>query len=129
MDNNKNETKYELIDILDELRHLVGRSITITSGYRSPEFNARPDVKGDPNSEHIYGLAADLRFNFNGYTKESLARICKYLGVYNLGVYWENGRIGGKINRLHVGIRNDSNGKLKLMDWSASGRFLAKTYL
>ena len=119
-----NETKDELIDVLDQLRTLIGRSITITSGFRTVKFNKL--VGGDPNSEHIYGLAADLRFDFTGYTKESLARICKYLGVKNLGVYWNT---DGSINRLHIGVRDDNNGKLKLMDWKASGQFIKKVFI
>jgi len=126
-DGNANETVYELIDKLDEFRKLVGRSIKITSGYRTPAFNA--SVGGSPNSEHIHGLAADLRFNFKGYTKESIARICKYLGITNCGVYWENGKVNGTINRLHLGIMPNSNGKLKLMDWHTNGKFIAKTYI
>jgi len=125
-DHNANKTKDELIDKLDELRHLIGRSITITSGYRTPKFNTL--VGGDRNSEHIYGLAADLRFNFTGYSKESIARICKYLGFTNVGVYWNHG-VGSTINRLHLGIRDDSNGKVRVMDWHASGKYIGKTYI
>ena len=125
-DGNANETDCTLIDRLDELRHLVNRSITITSGYRTPTFNM--SVGGDPNSEHIHGLAADLRFSFKGYSKESIARICKYLKFTNVGVYWDNG-VGSTINRLHLGIRPNSNGMVKVMDWTASGKFIGKTYI
>lgn len=126
-DGNANETKHELIDMLDEFRHLIGRSITVTSGFRTQRFNA--SVGGDPNSEHIYGLAADIKFNFNGYTKESITRIAKYLGVKNIGIYWVGGRIGGKIAWIHWGIRDNGTSKVKVMDWTDSGRLLAKTYI
>lgn len=126
-DGGANETKTELIDMLDEFRHLLNRSIHITSGYRTPAFNKK--VGGSNNSEHTHGLAADLRFNFSGYTKESIVRILKYLGAQNIGVYWENGRVGGTINRLHVGIRPNSNGKVRVMDWSASGKWIGDKYI
>ena len=123
MDGGANKTVDELIDKLDEFRHLIARSITVTSGYRTPEFNK--SVHGDPNSEHIYGLAADIRFNFSSYNKETLSRILKYLGFTNIGFYWD----GNRLDRLHVGIRSNSNFKVKIMDWKATGEFIGKTYI
>ncbi len=48
----------ELIDKLQQLRDKYGKSITITSGYRSKEYNAK--VGGVENSQHILGKAADI---------------------------------------------------------------------
>jgi hypothetical protein len=48
----------DLVDRLQKLRDLYGKSITITSGYRSPEYNAK--VGGVENSQHILGRAVDL---------------------------------------------------------------------
>lgn len=44
---------------LEKLRTKIGKSIKITSGYRSPVLNAM--VGGEKNSVHMQGLAADIR--------------------------------------------------------------------
>lgn len=49
----------KLVDnILDPLRELYGKPITINSGYRSKLVNAA--VGGAKNSDHLYGFAADI---------------------------------------------------------------------
>lgn len=45
-------------NVLDPLREIFGKSITVTSGYRSKELNRR--VGGATNSQHILGEAADI---------------------------------------------------------------------
>ncbi|MEG1737724.1 MAG: D-Ala-D-Ala carboxypeptidase family metallohydrolase [Odoribacter sp.] len=45
--------------LLDPVREAIGRPILINSGYRSPEHNRR--VGGSPTSDHLRGLAADIR--------------------------------------------------------------------
>ena len=48
-----------LVDnILDPLRDLLGAPITVNSGFRSQEVNAR--VGGVPTSQHTKGEAADI---------------------------------------------------------------------
>ena len=49
------------IEQLDELRRLYGSPIIITSGYRCPALNKA--VGGKPNSQHVKGQAADLKWN------------------------------------------------------------------
>lgn len=44
--------------VLQPLRDGIGLSIEVAAGYRCINYNAA--VGGDPNSEHIYGLAADI---------------------------------------------------------------------
>lgn len=44
---------------LQALRDHVGKPISINSGYRSPEHNAK--IGGVPNSAHILGMAADIK--------------------------------------------------------------------
>ena len=51
------------IEQLDELRRLYGRKIVITSGYRCPALNKA--VGGKPNSQHVKGQAADLKWDEN----------------------------------------------------------------
>lgn len=48
-----------LIDILEELRAIVGRPLFIVSGYRSPATNKA--AGGAARSYHLRGRAADLR--------------------------------------------------------------------
>lgn len=46
-------------NILDPLREAFGKPIYVTSGYRCPRLNAA--VGGVANSNHMKGLAADIR--------------------------------------------------------------------
>lgn len=47
-----------IVELLDPIRERWGNVINITSGYRSPELNAK--LKGSKTSKHLVGLAADL---------------------------------------------------------------------
>ena len=49
----------ELAKNLQVLRNELKARITITSGYRSPEHNAK--VKGAKNSQHLLGNASDIK--------------------------------------------------------------------
>lgn len=49
------------IEQLDELRRLYGHPIFVTSGYRCPALNKA--VGGKPNSQHVKGQAADLKWD------------------------------------------------------------------
>ncbi len=62
-----------LASTLEDIRALLGRPITISSGYRSPAVNA--EVGGAANSAHVLGLAADI--NCPGMTPAALAAIIK----------------------------------------------------
>ena len=48
-------------NILDPLRQEWGKPLIVNSGYRCPELNANPEIKGAKNSQHMKGEAADLR--------------------------------------------------------------------
>ncbi len=45
--------------VLDPLREVLGRPVTVNSGFRSPELNRI--VGGVPDSQHVFGQAADLQ--------------------------------------------------------------------
>ena len=51
------------IEQLDELRRLYEHPIIITSGYRCPALNKA--VGGKPNSQHVKGQAADIKWDEN----------------------------------------------------------------
>lgn len=68
-----NPTNTEIIDNinytmerLDEIREKYGKPIIITSGYRCQELNKK--VGGKPNSFHLKGLAADLKYSVELWT-------------------------------------------------------------
>lgn len=65
----------ELAKNLQVLRDAIGKTISITSGYRSPEHNAK--VKGAKNSQHILGTAADIQVK--GVTPKEVAKVIEGL--------------------------------------------------
>ena len=48
-----------LVTILDILRNKLGKPVIVTSGYRTPEWNAK--CGGAKYSYHMRGMAADIR--------------------------------------------------------------------
>lgn len=95
-------------NILQPLRAVYGKPLTITSGYRCPELNKR--VGGSPTSAHLKGLAADIvpdscttqeeRRAFiswaiaylknNGFKFDQLIEEHNSKGVYWLHIGWKN---------------------------------------
>ena len=51
----------ELVDVLQKIRSHFGRAVTITSAYRTPNRNKA--VGGTTYSQHLYGMAADIKIN------------------------------------------------------------------
>lgn len=58
-----------LYTVLDILRNKLGKPVIITSGYRTPEWNAKCD--GAKYSYHMRGMAADIRVD--GMSAKELA--------------------------------------------------------
>lgn len=58
-----------LVTILDILRNKIGKPVIITSGYRTPEWNAK--CGGAKYSYHMRGMAADIRVD--GMSAKELA--------------------------------------------------------
>jgi len=98
-DGGANKTVYELIDLLDKVRPITG-SITVTSGYRTPEYNKK--VGGSSNSNHLLGHAADIKFDFNGWTVTSIKKLFSGFGFKNIGIYMR----GNSFAWIHVDIGN-----------------------
>ena len=65
----------EMIHNLQVIRDEVKVPISITSGYRSPEHNAK--VKGAKDSQHVKGTAVD--FKVQGLTPKQVAPIVERL--------------------------------------------------
>ena len=49
----------ELVTVLQKIRTHFGKSVTITSAYRTPSRNKA--VGGETYSQHLYGRAADIK--------------------------------------------------------------------
>lgn len=49
----------ELVAVLQKIRTYFGKSVTITSAYRTPTKNKA--VGGETYSQHLYGRAADIK--------------------------------------------------------------------
>lgn len=82
-----------LMDALDELRENVSAPITITSGYRCVDHNKA--VGGEPNSQHVRGMAADIRIK--GMTPQQMYLAARYVKRF--------GGFGVGNNFLHVDVR------------------------
>jgi uncharacterized protein YcbK (DUF882 family) len=51
----------ELVNVLQKIRKHFGKSVTITSAYRTPTKNKT--CGGSPYSQHLYGRAADVKIS------------------------------------------------------------------
>lgn len=75
-----------LVMVLQSLRSHFCAAVTINSGYRTPQYNAR--VGGVTDSQHCYGMAADI--SIKGQTPAAVAAFARTLmpdwggvGVYD----------------------------------------------
>lgn len=64
------ENLHRLAARLEDIRTMLGRPVIIMSGYRTPALNAM--VGGQPNSQHCFGCAADIRVA--GVTPDSMMK-------------------------------------------------------
>lgn len=64
-------------NVLQPLRTAWGQPLSINSGYRCPELNARPEIKGSKTSQHLRGQAADVACA----TPVNLAALAKRMGL------------------------------------------------
>lgn len=101
VDFNTLENIYQLVTkVLQPARDRVGFPIRVTNGYRSPARNAA--IGGVPDSQHIYGMAADIQPVPN--TLENHQRLWDAIrqGPYDQ-LIWENAKFGTqRPSHLHV---------------------------
>lgn len=64
-----------LVMVLESIRAHFGAAVTINSGYRTPEHNAK--VGGVAHSQHCYGMAADI--SVSGQKPETVAAFARTL--------------------------------------------------
>ena len=65
----------ELVTVLQKIRSHFGKSVTITSAYRTPTKNKA--VGGETYSQHLYGRAADIKVK--GITPKKVAAYAEKL--------------------------------------------------
>lgn len=121
--NNNCPTEYlsnlcTLSKTLQKLKDKYGKGITITSGYRSPNVNEL--VKGEKNSYHMQGLAADI-VNSDGIIDsgydlyDTIMSMYSELNIQQIGVYIGGPKTSGykndtrKIRWIHFGLGGGSN--------------------
>lgn len=112
----------ELVDcILEPLRVAWNGPITISSGYRNPQYNA--DIKGaSATSAHCYGWAADLVVprkrigEFMTFTKSWLKE-----NDIPFDQFIDETRPGGS-HWLHIGIRNRKGEQRRMFGRCADGK-------
>ena len=75
----------ELVNVLQKIRSHFGKSVTITSAYRTPGKNKA--VGGQAYSQHLYGRAADI--NIKGVTPKKVAAYAETLlkNKGGIGIY------------------------------------------
>lgn len=87
-DGSEHEIDCGLLAMLEAIRCHFNSPVTITSGYRSPNYNAA--VGGASNSQHLYGTAAD--FQVSGLDIKEVYRWCdEMFPVSGLGLYHRGG--------------------------------------
>ena len=79
----------ELVTILQDLRTFYNAPLNVEdhSGFRTASHNAKPSVKGETYSQHLYGMAAD--FHVVGVPHKMVYDyLCKkYSSKYGIGLY------------------------------------------
>jgi uncharacterized protein YcbK (DUF882 family) len=88
----------QLAKNLQVLRDAVGKSISITSGYRSPQHNKK--IGGAKDSQHVKGMAADIKVA--GMTPKEVALVIE--GLIESGKMKQGG-IGIYPSWVHYDIR------------------------
>lgn len=75
-----NDCQQSLVDALEQFRALVGKPVLIDDAYRCSIHNAQ--VGGVSNSEHVQGIAADIRVEgMSGADMEAAALKCPLIAA------------------------------------------------
>lgn len=84
----------ELINVLEDIRTHFNKPVNVTSGYRTPEYNAR--IGGVKNSQHTKGTAADIKVSDIPAREVQKYLKRKYPDKYGIGSY---------LNFTHIDVR------------------------
>ncbi len=95
-DTGEENMDYRMVHFLDIMRQILGFPLVITSGYRTPEYNAK--IGGVADSAHLRGLAVDIKC-VSSFTRWK---------IVNFVMNWYNGvevrRAGIGDTFLHIDI-------------------------
>ena len=92
-----------LVMVLETIRAHFDASVTINSGYRTPQHNAK--VNGAAHSQHCYGMAADI--SVSGQKPETVAAFAR-----SIMPDWGGVGIYAKKGFAHIDVRE------KKSDWT-----------
>lgn len=84
----------ELVKVLQKVRDNFGKPVVINSAYRTETHNKK--VGGSANSQHKYGMAADIRIN--GVSPKTIA-------TYINKLMPDRGGIGVYSSFVHIDVR------------------------
>ena len=87
----------EMIYILQKIRELSGKAVSINSGYRTPTYNKK--VGGATNSYHTYGRAFDI--HTAGLSLDNICAIANTLGVKGIIKYGTFVHIDSRVTKYH----------------------------
>lgn len=73
----------KFVQLLQELRNFYGRPMILTSAFRCAKHNAA--VKGEPNSQHMLGLAVDVHC-VDSFERDKLLELSFALGFSGRGI-------------------------------------------
>lgn len=85
----------ELVRVLQKIRTHFGKAVTITSAYRTPARNSA--VGGTAYSQHLYGMAADIKVS--GVSP-------KKVSAYAETLMPKSGGIGTYSTFTHIDVRD-----------------------
>ena len=100
-----------LVKYLEKIRAHFGKPVRITSGYRSPAYNAK--VGGVKNSYHMKGMAADIVID--GVKSKEVAQYAETIGCGGIGWYEAS-------NFTHIDTRSGC------VRWKNSGSNVVRTF-
>jgi hypothetical protein len=94
-----------VVEVLDPARELLGKPISVSSGYRNDKLNKA--VGGANTSQHLLGEAADITCYNNKY----LFDIIKQNLIFDQLILEESTINGKKVEWVHVSYRKGKNRK------------------